>query len=251
VYEVNKKSKNKVWVQFDNTHYLKGINTAARFYVAYLGNETVAFDSVIAQVGRHPNCWREHRLVVKPLYQGMQVGSRLSDFLASYYVQSGNRFFSRTSDARLGDHRRKSPHWRPTSTNRKQINRPDGESYNGFKYDLKRVCYSFEFVGEKPRPNPIVEPKRFTVPLQKGGIVYLSKPLSLLTTKFRLKLPHVQRMAAGIQRRVKDFTLVDDDVRSLAEKMLQGLRSGTIQEVDVRTLRPDSNDTDETRFGSS
>lgn len=241
VYKVRKELKKEVWSQFKSTHYLtEEVNYAAHFYVACHKGEMVAFNSALPQVGRQPNCWRGHRLVVKPEYQGMQIGSRLADFTGELYLAADKRYFAKSAHPKLGEYRSKSPLWRATSTNKKKLAVKEDKNYNGFKYDTDRICYSFEYIGKNPKPIQTlekVEPKRFSVPLQKDGIIYLSKPLSLLTTKYVIKLPHIKRMIAGEQKKVKGFCLVDKDIRSVAEKLLENVDIGNIVELKVEELR--------------
>ena len=224
VYEVHKQAKEDVWSEFDGMHYNPGVNNAAHYYVACFRGERIAFDSAVAQVGQVPNCWREHRLIVKPQYRGNQIGPRLSEFLAEHYLSTGKRFFSKIRNPILGKGRDKSPLWRPTNSNHRTT--------------AKGFFYSHEYVGPNPRPHlPPGEPERFNIPLQKDGVVYLGKPLSLLANKFKFKRPHIKRLVVGRQRHVKGFTLVDEDIRPMAEKLLEELDRGSLKEIDVQSLR--------------
>jgi len=241
VYKIRKEFKKEIWSQFKNTHYLtEEINLAAHMYVASYKEEMVAFNSALSQVGRQPNCWREHRLVVKPEYQNLQIGTKFSDFTGEFYIKNDKRYFSKSAHPKLGNYREKSKLWKPTSTNMKKYNIENKNklNYNSFKYDTTRVCYSFEYVGENPKPIPkIITPERFSIPLQKDGILYLSKPLSLLTTKFVITLPHIKRMVKGTQNKVKGFTLVDEDIKELACEMLEKLELGQMLEINIKDLK--------------
>jgi hypothetical protein len=224
VYKVHKDAKEKVWSEFDRTHYLSGVNNAAHYYIACFHGERVAFDSTLSQVGQARNCWREHRLIVKPQYRGNRIGPSLSECLAKHYLSIGKRFFSKTRNPKLGKYRDKSPLWRPTSSNHRKTE--------------KGVFYSHEYVGPNPIPRPAPrKPERFNIPLQKDGVVYLGKPLSLLAKTFGFQRPHIKRLVVGRQTHVKGFTLVDEDIRPMAEKMLEELDRGTVKEIDVQSLR--------------
>lgn len=242
VYKVPKESKAAVRTQFENLHYLSGINASARYYVACFRDEIVAFYATLPLVGRLGNAWRGHRLIVKPEFQGTQVGTRFSEFIAEHYIRTGARFFAKTESPILGEYRNKSPLWRATKTNRKLRVRREQDSYGGINYDSDRVGYSHEYVGTNPRPITVTEPKRFSVPLQKDGVIYLSKPFSLLAKKYMIRKPHVERMIAGIQNHVRGFKLVDEDLRPCAEQMLLQLSHGTLQEISVEDLRSLSQD---------
>jgi len=56
--------------------------------------------------------WREHRTVCLPDFQGVGIGSAMSDFVASFYVATGKPYFSRTSHPAMIRHRLNSPLWR-------------------------------------------------------------------------------------------------------------------------------------------
>jgi hypothetical protein len=142
----------KVWEVFKRHHYLSGkINKSANCWVAMYNGKPIAMTSVIA----FPNAnwkdgWRGHRTVVLPEFQGMGIGSKLSDTVAHHIVESGGRFFSKTSHPAFGEHRNKSPNWKPTSKNGKA--RADYKSGRKSKEDghkqlhANRVCYSHEYI---------------------------------------------------------------------------------------------------------
>tara|TARA_R100001510_G_scaffold28833_1_gene25506 strand:+ start:716 stop:1216 length:501 start_codon:yes stop_codon:yes gene_type:complete len=154
VYEVPKKYKERYWNLFKKHHYLgDSLNKAARCWVAYLWNNPVAFNSVLAMPsGSLKNAWREHRLVVLSDYQGMGIGNNISECVGKILVDEGKRFFSKTANIKLGEARSQRKSWKPTSKNKKA--RPDNigrqKNYNNMvKESLSmRVCYSHEYIGE-------------------------------------------------------------------------------------------------------
>lgn len=88
--------------------------------MATLDGVPVAFAAAIAFPHAHiKKAWRGHRTVVLPDYQGLGIGVRLSDFVAQWFVDNGNRYFSKTAHPRMGEYRDKHPHWHPTSSNGK------------------------------------------------------------------------------------------------------------------------------------
>lgn len=142
----------KVWPIFKRHHYLSGkINKSCNCWVAYYCDKPVAMTSVISFPNANwKNGWREHRTVVLPEFQGMGIGSTISDTIAEMIVLSGGRFFSKTAHPALGEHREKSINWKPTSKNK--VVRTDYNSNRKSKEDghklqhAHRSCYSHEFV---------------------------------------------------------------------------------------------------------
>jgi Acetyltransferase (GNAT) family. len=149
-----------IWTMFKRHHYLSGeLNNASRCYVAYIEDEIVAFASILAFPSREfKHGFREHRIVVLPDYQGMGIGNKLSEMLGQCYVDNGCRYFVKTSNPRMGQHRDNSPLWRPTSHNhcaRKDyancIKRDSDNKYRmsneGLLKHMNRICYCHEYIG--------------------------------------------------------------------------------------------------------
>jgi energy-coupling factor transporter ATP-binding protein EcfA2 len=144
----------KVWELFGRHHYLSGkVNKSANSWVAIYNGKPIAMSSVIAfPSGNWKDGWRGHRTVVLPEFQGMGIGSKLSDSIAAHIVSTGARFFSKTAHPAFGEHRNNSPLWKATSKN--MIKRKDYNSDRKTKEDghkaahAHRVCYSHEFVGQ-------------------------------------------------------------------------------------------------------
>jgi GNAT superfamily N-acetyltransferase len=142
------------WSTFSKHHYLnESINTSARCWLALWGDVAVGFSSALAfPNGNFKNAWREHRTVVLPDYQGLGIGPRLSDAVASIFVAEGCRYFSKTAHPRLGAYRNSSTSWRPTSKNgrarsdyttTKTKTKEDGHKM----IHATRPCFSHEYVG--------------------------------------------------------------------------------------------------------
>lgn len=160
--KVNNCSKS-LWNEFARHHYLSGeLNSASVCYVASYNGLPIGFLALLTLPGRDvQHAWREHRLVILPDFQGMGIGNKFSEYIASLYVQRGCRYFCKTSNPRIGEHRNKSPLWRATSTNgmaRESYLNTDGSlrDWNPrygmkqelVKYHAHRVCYSHEYVGD-------------------------------------------------------------------------------------------------------
>jgi GNAT superfamily N-acetyltransferase len=136
---------------FKDHHYLDGnVNKAARCYIGVWDDHVVSFfASITLPSGTLKNAWRGHRNVVLPDYQGMGIGVRFSTAIAQHHIDQGYRYFSRTAHPRLGGFWENSPLWKPTSKNKKL--RKDVSAANTYKnhvYDNKRLCFSYEYIGE-------------------------------------------------------------------------------------------------------
>jgi ABC-type lipoprotein export system ATPase subunit/GNAT superfamily N-acetyltransferase len=153
------------WRYFSKYHYLDTrMSRSVHCYVGLIGDKPVAFHAAIHSTNRDIHSyWRGHRTVVLPEFQGLGIGTAFSDAIAQIYVDRGLRYFSKTAHPSFGEHREKSPLWRPTSTNRKSRKASyllkDGSirtmpGYGGNAQialrDADRVCYSHEYIGKKP-----------------------------------------------------------------------------------------------------
>lgn len=137
---------------FKEHHYLNDeLHVATRCYVATWNGNVVGFLASIAMpTGYIKNAWRGHRVVILPDYQGLGIGVRFINACAQLHLDDGKRFFSRAAHPRMGYYMQHSPLWKPTSKNKKL--RIDVNHTNLFKnhyVDNKRVCFSYEFIGEK------------------------------------------------------------------------------------------------------
>ena len=159
----------KVWNSFKQYHYLSAdINKAAQCYIAVLHNRPVAFAAILSfPSGSVDNAYREHRVVVHPDFQGMGIGNKFSEALGQAYVDKGYRYFCKTANPRMGEHRNKSPLWRATVNNnraRHDYIKQDGSVRANMRYSMSkdlvmvhanRTCYSHEYIGTHPQNKPI------------------------------------------------------------------------------------------------
>lgn len=136
---------------FKDHHYLDGnVNKASRCYIGVWEDHVIAFGAAITlPSGTLKNAWRGHRTVILPDYQGMGIGVRFSDAIADIHVQQGHRYFSRTSHPRMIHYRENSKLWKPTSKHKKiRYDVSDGNTYKKHIYDNRRLCGSFEYIGQ-------------------------------------------------------------------------------------------------------
>lgn len=96
--------------------------------------------------GSVPNGYALSRTVVLPDYQGMGIGSKISDFVCGVLVQEGKRVFTKTINPALGVYRDKSNKFKTTSKHM-QI-RTDANSDKISSKRLSRASYCHEYIGE-------------------------------------------------------------------------------------------------------
>lgn len=174
----------EAWAVFSEHHYLSSeINKSAHCWLLVNESNTLCgFASAIPFPSRDlRNAWRGHRTVILPDFQGMGLGSKLSNAVAKMYYDKGCRYFSKTAHPKLGEHRNNSELWKPTSMN--QVSRkssyegmsekragywsttkskyPSG-AYTSFDYQAHahRLCYSHEYIGDGTRTLKGQEPKK-------------------------------------------------------------------------------------------
>jgi len=101
------------WQPFSRHHYLSHVlHGAARCYGAFLGEECIAFNSVIPFP--HPqrkNIRMGHRLVVLPDYQGLGIGLKFDNWLGEYLNDRGYRYHKTISHPALIHAYARSPRW--------------------------------------------------------------------------------------------------------------------------------------------
>ena len=109
--------------------------------------------------GTVKHSFRTHRLVVLPDYQGLGIGTKINEFIAKYYVGCGNRYYLRTTHTRLIRHMRENPCWLESKSSGKASSENGGNM--NMKYDTKRICGSFEYMGkdyaEKPHMEVVID----------------------------------------------------------------------------------------------
>lgn len=136
------------WRIFKDHHYLDAsVNKSAHCFVAFIGDEPVAFGGAIPFP--HPtakNIWRAHRTVCLPDYQGVGIGSALNDAIAQHFLDMGKRYTGTASHPAMIAHRVKSKKWIMT---RKPGRVPVNGKSGIFKSSAGRVTASFEYIGDK------------------------------------------------------------------------------------------------------
>jgi GNAT superfamily N-acetyltransferase len=143
----------RAWALFGRHHYLNTrLHPAAHCFAGLIERQPAAF--VAAIWFPHPvrSGWREHRCVCLPDFQGVGIGSALSDFVASMFAATGKPYRSVTSHPAMMHHRIGSDHWRMVRAPSRLRPTPSGGcAHLNRSISQRRVTASFEYIGE-PRP---------------------------------------------------------------------------------------------------
>ena len=135
------------WRIFKRHHYMSdSMNEAASCFVAEWDGRPVAFHAVLSfPSGTVKNAVRASRTVVLPDYQGVGIGSTLTDTIAGIYASVGLTMYTKTVNPALGLHRERSPYWEGTVFNRRMRN--DAEPSKRFKHFFIRESYCHKYIG--------------------------------------------------------------------------------------------------------
>ena len=147
------KNKQFYWQMFKKYHYLNhSFNNAARTFIATVNGEICGFSSVL--VFAHPkvkNTWRGHRTVILPDFQGIGLGSIMTNEIGEILRSEGKTFITTTSNPALIYSRKKDPKWICTRHGRSSSGSLGGKIQNKFKKgstSAMRITVSFKYVGD-------------------------------------------------------------------------------------------------------
>ncbi len=138
------------WQAFSRHHYLSGeIHRSARCFLGMIDGRAATFVATLPFPHPVRPGWREHRAVCLPDFQGIGIGSAMSEFVASLYRATGKPYFSTTSHPAMIAHRTRSPLWRMT---RKPSRVHAGGATSSAPYmkrsvSANRITAGFEYVG--------------------------------------------------------------------------------------------------------
>jgi hypothetical protein len=111
VYRVER----SMWNLFKRHHYLTGsMHRSARCYAGFIEGRPAVFTAMLSFPHPIRPGWREHRTVCLPDFQGIGIGTAMSECIAKLYVATGKPYFSTTSHPAMIRHRMNSPLWRMT-----------------------------------------------------------------------------------------------------------------------------------------
>lgn len=141
------RTESGTWDFFKKHHYLtENCSKGFAHLLFEWNNKPVGICVYKAQpTGAVPNGYGLSRVVVLPDFQGMGIGSKISEFTAGLMINNGKRFFIKTVNPALGEYMDNSDKFRPTAKNRKI--RKDTHTDNRAKR-LSRASYCYEYIGE-------------------------------------------------------------------------------------------------------
>jgi len=137
----------KTWDFFKKHHYLtEEVNKSCKFFLFEWNEKPIGIVVVATNPsGTVRNSFRLSRTVVLPDYQGIGIGSRISEFICS--ITKG-RVFTKTVNPALGEYRNKSKNWKPTSKHLKTLKGQRKESGENVWTTKTRPSYCHEYIGE-------------------------------------------------------------------------------------------------------
>lgn len=152
----------ETWNIFKKHHYLtEDVNKSCKFFLFEWNDKPVAIIAAIPQPsGYYNNGIRGSRTVVLPDYQGMGIGSRISDFIGGIFKNDNYRYFTKTVNPALGEYRDKSDRWKNSAKHGRSTER--GLNDGMHKKIKSRPSYCHEYVGE-----PIVGYEELLLPINE------------------------------------------------------------------------------------
>jgi len=141
--------ESSTWDIFKKHHYMsEKVNKAYIHLLFTWNNKPIAIAVVGRQVGRGVGlAYRDSRIVVLPDFQGMGLGTSISNLLGGVFKSMGARYFTKTIHPALGEYRNNSSKWKPTAFNGK-IRKPTKSDSNKYTSIKLRASYCHEYDGK-------------------------------------------------------------------------------------------------------
>lgn len=150
IYET--KAKSIFWEMFRKYHYLShSLNKSGRVFILTLNDIVCGFCSVLPFP--HPkkkNVWKEHRVVILPDFQGIGLGSFISENVAEILKSENKGLISTSSNPAFIFARKKSKKWVLTRIGRTSSGSGSGKIQNKYKKgstSSNRITVSFQYIG--------------------------------------------------------------------------------------------------------
>ncbi|MBN2475840.1 MAG: GNAT family N-acetyltransferase [Pirellulales bacterium] len=145
--------RRRAWEAFKRHHYLSGsLSTAARCFLALWEGVPVAFCATVSLIGKKGR-WRISRIVTLPDYQGIGIGTAVTEAVAELHRGQGHRVNVTAGHPALIAHCRRSPRWRAVGVRKSGARRAD-RFLRGYRSAVGRAVVSFEYLGDR-RADPI------------------------------------------------------------------------------------------------
>jgi len=142
--------ESKTYDLFKKHHYMtQAVNKAFKFILFEWNDKPIAIAVIGMQTGRGVgNAYRDSRIVVLPDYQGLGIGTSISNFIGAICKNIGYRYFTKTIHPALGEYRNHHTKiWRATAYNGK-IRNDNYTGDNKWKVLLRRKSYCHEYIGD-------------------------------------------------------------------------------------------------------
>lgn len=116
------RARYEAWDIFHKHHYMTSdLNKAATCYMGMIDDVPVTFNAVLPFPHGHiQNGYRMSRIVVQPDYQGLGIGSRVTDYISSLYAKCDKTMYIKSSNPALWNYWDKSPNWLITNQQLKE-----------------------------------------------------------------------------------------------------------------------------------
>lgn len=139
--------ESNTWDIFKKHHYLtESVNKGCKFFLFEWNNIPVGIVALTSlPSGTVKNAYRLSRTVVLPDFQGLGIGSKISEFVSAI---TNGRVYTKTVNPALGEYRNKSDKWRPTSKNGKKLRGQSKDKQENVWTTKTRVSYCYEYVGD-------------------------------------------------------------------------------------------------------
>lgn len=147
-----KRDEKELWEIFSKHHYLDSeLNKACHFYTAYWDEVLIGCVAVLSlPSGYFKNAFREHRIVILPEYQGLGIGSNISNAVAQLYKDKQCLYYSKTAHPKLGEYREKSKVWEPSAKNKMKFNEAEASHNKNMSWKIitNRLSYAHKYIGD-------------------------------------------------------------------------------------------------------
>ena len=142
------RSKRSAWRMFARHHYLSGsLSQGCRCFVALWKGIPVAFCATISLIGAK-NRWRISRIVTLPDYQGVGIGTAVTEAVADVHRAEGHRVNITAAHPAMIAHCRRSARWRAISV--RKTGSPSARRFIGnYRTSSGRAVVSFEYLGKR------------------------------------------------------------------------------------------------------
>jgi ABC-type lipoprotein export system ATPase subunit len=141
--------ESKTYDLFKEHHYMsESVNKAFKFILFEWNNKPIAIAVIGMQTsGGIQNAYRDSRIVVLPDYQGLGIGTSISNFIGGISKSINYRYFTKTIHPALGNYRNLNKEfWKPTVYNGKARDKKrEDKKYLNY---LFRKSYCHEYIGE-------------------------------------------------------------------------------------------------------